>query len=170
MKIYYAAAIRGAHLIDNTYLHKKIIHHLLQHYVVLTEHLADGSLKDVGETNLSDKLIHDRDMDLVKQADIFIAEVSNPSLGVGYELGRAVELHKRILCLYRDGEKRLSAMIKGSEGILTREYETLEEAISIIDEFIGKIRIDKEKAHTIEKINKDVMHDLLTGKHAKKEN
>ncbi len=167
MKIYYAAAIRGAHLIDNSYLHKQIIQHLLQHYVVLTEHLADGSLKDIGEINLSDKEIHDRDMDLVKQADVIIAEVSNPSLGVGYELGRAVELQKRILCLYRDGEKRLSAMIKGSDGIITKEYETSEDAIEIIDEWLGKFRTDKDKAQSIQKINKNVMHDLLTGKHTK---
>lgn len=167
MKIYYAAAIRGAHLIDNSFLHKQIIQHLLQHYVVLTGHLANGSLKDVGETNLSDYEIHERDLKLVKEADVIIAEVSNPSLGVGYELGRAVELHKKILCLYRDGDKRISAMIKGSEGITAREYETVEEAIEIIDEFIGKIRTDKDRAHTIERINRDVVHDLLTGKHSR---
>lgn len=168
MKIYYAAAIRGAHIIDNSYLHKQIIQHLLQHYVVLTEHLANGSLKDVGETNLTDYQIHERDLRLVKEADIIIAEVSNPSLGVGYELGRAVEMHKKVLCLYRqNNDKRLSAMINGSEGITARQYETVEEAIDIIDEFIGKIRTDKERARTIEKINKDVVHDLLTGKHTR---
>jgi nucleoside 2-deoxyribosyltransferase len=168
MKIYYAAAIRGAHLIDNAFLHKQIIQHLLRHYIVLTEHLADGSLKEVGETNLTDKEIHDRDLMLVKEADVIIAEVSNPSLGVGYELGRAVEMKKKILCLYRDGEKRLSAMIMGSEGILTKKYETVDEAIEIIDDWIGRIRTDNLRARTIEKINKDVVHDLLTGKHEKK--
>lgn len=30
-----------------------------------------------------------------------VAEVTQPSLGVGYELGRAVALNKRILCLFR---------------------------------------------------------------------
>jgi 2'-deoxynucleoside 5'-phosphate N-hydrolase len=168
MKIYYAAAIRGAHLTDNVFLHKQIIQHLLQHYIVLTEHLADGSLKEIAETNLTDKEIHERDINLVKEADIIIAEVSNPSLGVGYELGRAVEMKKKILCLYRINEKRLSAMVRGSEGILTKNYNNPEEALSIIDEFLGKIEIAKEKTHSIEQINKNVMHDLLTGKHTKK--
>lgn len=30
-----------------------------------------------------------------------VAEVTQPSLGVGYELGRAVALNKQILCLFR---------------------------------------------------------------------
>ena len=168
MKIYYSAAIRGTHLTDNTFLNKSIIEHLLNHHVVLTEHLANGSIKDLGETDISDREIHDRDMQWVREADVMIAEVSNPSLGVGYELGRAVELGKRILCLFRPDDKPLSAMIRGSEKLIVREYRTKEEAIDIIDNFLKKIEITEGKAHTIKQINKDVVHDLLTGKHEKK--
>ncbi len=32
---------------------------------------------------------------------VIVAEVTQPSLGVGYELGRAVALNKRVLCLFR---------------------------------------------------------------------
>ena len=32
---------------------------------------------------------------------VLVAEVTQPSLGVGYEIGRAVDMNKRILCLYR---------------------------------------------------------------------
>lgn len=32
---------------------------------------------------------------------VVVAEVTQPSLGVGYELGRAIALNKRILCLFR---------------------------------------------------------------------
>ena len=32
---------------------------------------------------------------------MLVAEVTQPSLGVGYEIGRAVEMRKRILCLFR---------------------------------------------------------------------
>jgi nucleoside 2-deoxyribosyltransferase len=168
MKIYYSAAIRGAHYTDNSYLHKSIIEHLLNHHIVLTEHLADGSLKDLGEQGMPDKQIHDRDMQWVRDADVIIAEVSNPSLGVGYELGRAVEMGKKILCLFRLVDRRLSAMISGSDRMVVREYRTKEEAIGIIDDFLKKIEISKNKAHSIKQINKEVMHDLLTGKHEKK--
>ena len=48
-----------------------------------------------------DKGIHDRDVELLEQSDVIVAEVTQPSLGVGYELGRAVAMAKPILCLYR---------------------------------------------------------------------
>ena len=32
---------------------------------------------------------------------VLVAEVTQPSLGVGYEIGRAVAMKKRILCLFR---------------------------------------------------------------------
>ena len=37
---------------------------------------------------------------------VIVAEVTQPSLGVGYELGRAVAMGKRILCLYRPQENK----------------------------------------------------------------
>ena len=37
---------------------------------------------------------------------VLVAEVTQPSLGVGYEIGRALEHKKRILCLFRaDSDK-----------------------------------------------------------------
>ena len=33
-----------------------------------------------------------------------VAEVTQPSLGVGYEVGRAVAMNKKILCIYRPQE------------------------------------------------------------------
>lgn len=37
---------------------------------------------------------------------VVIAEVTQPSLGVGYELGRAVDMKKKILCLFRPSSGR----------------------------------------------------------------
>uniref|UniRef100_A0A2K5D3Q9 2'-deoxynucleoside 5'-phosphate N-hydrolase 1 n=1 Tax=Aotus nancymaae TaxID=37293 RepID=A0A2K5D3Q9_AOTNA len=62
-----------------------------------------------------DRLIHERDLAWLQQADVVVAEVTQPSLGVGYELGQAVALNKRILCLFRPQSGRvLSAMIRGA--------------------------------------------------------
>ncbi|EPY76686.1 deoxyribonucleoside 5-monophosphate N-glycosidase [Camelus ferus] len=47
----------------------------------------------------SDRLIHERDLAWLQQADVVVAEVTQPSLGVGYKLGQAVAL-------------KLSAMIR----------------------------------------------------------
>ena len=67
-----------------------------------------------------------------------IAEVSMPSLGVGYELGIAEKLKKQILCLYQQrDEMKLSAMLSGNEAFNCRSYKNFVEAQSIIDEFLS---------------------------------
>jgi nucleoside 2-deoxyribosyltransferase len=139
MKVYFAAPIRGKYEYDGSVLSRKIIKHLQSKHLVLTEHLANEEIIGRGELNLKDKEIHDRDMNWIKEADVIIAEVSNPSLGVGYELGRAVEMGKRILCLYRQQNRPLSAMIRGADGTEIADYRTDDEAIKIVDEFIENL-------------------------------
>jgi nucleoside 2-deoxyribosyltransferase len=140
MKIYFAASIRGEHEKDNSAFNRKIIKHLQLNHIVLSEHLADKNIIGTGEVNISDKEIHNRDMKWIEEADVIIAEVSNPSLGVGYELGRAVEMGKKSLCLWQKQDNssaaKLSAMIRGSREIVTVEYRTDIEAIEKINEFI----------------------------------
>ena len=52
---------------------------------------------------------------MIQEADVVIAEVTNPSLGVGYELGYAENIGKPIMCLF-DGDSgaKLSAMVRGN--------------------------------------------------------
>lgn len=138
MKIYYAAAIRGSNEVDNSNLNKIIIESLQKSgHEVLTEHISDELIRIVGELNMTDREIHDRDMKWVFEADVIIAEVSNPSLGVGYEIGRAFEMRKKILCLYKTHSGKLSAMIRGSKRITVADYNTPEEAIRIINEYLN---------------------------------
>ena len=83
---------------------------------VLTEHIGNQNLGSMGEKGGIDTSIYDRDIKWLKSADAVIAEVSTPSLGVGYELGIAQKLKKPVLCLYKPSyNKYLSAMIKGNE-------------------------------------------------------
>ena len=57
-----------------------------------------------------------RDVALLRQCSVVVAEVTVPSLGVGYELGRAVAMGKQVLCLYSpQPDKLLSAMIRGMD-------------------------------------------------------
>ena len=73
-----------------------------------TEHFGQSSLTSVGE-DLADRAIHDRDLAWLRKADVLVAEVTTPSLGVGYEIGRAVEWGKPVICLYRQLPKRSPA-------------------------------------------------------------
>lgn len=114
----------------------KIINHLKQHGEVLTEHVGQKNVFEL-EKNNSSEFIWQRDMQWLKQADVVIAEVTQPSLGVGYELGIAEKLEKKTLCLYCPRqEKRLSKMVSGNKNFEVVNYAKLEEALKLIDEFI----------------------------------
>ena len=138
MKIYFAGAIRGGR--DDAKLYKKIITYLGNIGQVLTEHVGDQDLDKMGEKEEIDVGIYQRDMEWLQSADAVVAEVTMPSLGVGYELGIAEKLKKPILCLYRPSEgKRLSAMVKGNNQLSLWEYHNLTEAQSCIDSFFKSL-------------------------------
>jgi hypothetical protein len=135
MKIYFAGSIRGGR--DDFALYFAIIEQLKAYGEVLTEHVGDAELQAIGESG-SDKDIHDRDLAWLKTADCLIAEVTTPSLGVGYEIAKAIAWEKRILCLFRPGDGRaLSAMIAGSSGVTVREYQTTADLKQILTSFFG---------------------------------
>ncbi|XP_055261932.1 2'-deoxynucleoside 5'-phosphate N-hydrolase 1-like [Moschus berezovskii] len=114
LSLYFCGSIRGGR--EDRELYVRIVSRLRRFGVVLTEHVAAAELDESGEEAAGgDKLIHDRDLAWLQQADVVVAEVTQPSLGVGYELGRAVALHKPVLCLFRPQSGRvLSAMIRGA--------------------------------------------------------
>uniref|UniRef100_A0A4X2K4P3 2'-deoxynucleoside 5'-phosphate N-hydrolase 1 n=1 Tax=Vombatus ursinus TaxID=29139 RepID=A0A4X2K4P3_VOMUR len=112
--LYFCGSIRGGR--QDRALYGRIVSRLRRFGAVLTEHVAAAELGARGEEAAGgDRLIHERDLAWLQQADVVVAEVTQPSLGVGYELGRAVALNKRILCLFRPQSGRvLSAMIRGA--------------------------------------------------------
>ena len=99
MKIYFAGSIRGGR--DDAKLYETIITYLGTIGQVLTEHVGDKHLSSMGETGGIDTNIYNRDIEWIQKADMIIAEVTTPSLGVGYELAFAEKLNKPILCLYQ---------------------------------------------------------------------
>lgn len=133
--IYFAGSIRGGRADKALYL--EIVERLRGYGRVLTEHIADEQLTALGEIT-DDAAIHDRDLSWLREAEYLVAEVTAPSLGVGYEIGRAAEWGTPILCLYRPRDGRaLSAMIAGSEGVKVREYQSTAELEEVFDEFFG---------------------------------
>lgn len=133
LRIYFSGSIRGGR--QDAVLYHDLIEYLKTFGKVLTEHI--GRIDLVDEREIPPCQIHDRDMTWLKTSDVIIAEVTTPSLGVGYELGRAVEMGKPILCLYRKNEDRsVSGMISGSPGIISIVYETLDEAKRWIEGFL----------------------------------
>ena len=126
LNIYFAGAIRGGR--EDGQLYAQLISYLKTFGTVLTEHVGDDGLL-LEEKSLTEAEIFRRDMQWLGAADLVIAEVSTPSLGVGYEIGLAQTLGKPILCLYRPGEnRRLSAMIAGNPALRVDCYTYLAEA------------------------------------------
>jgi len=126
MKIYFAGSIRGGR--EDQKLYFDIIQYLQSFGKVLTEHVGQESLNEAGEENINDNDIYDRDIKWLTESNIVIAEVTNPSLGVGYEISKALELNKKIICLYRNNQnKSLSAMINGNKALTIINYEYLED-------------------------------------------
>lgn len=134
MKIYFAGSIRGARDDQSVSENREIISYLKTLGDVLTEHVGDAGISAKGEDR-EDKFIHDRDMEWISRSDAVIANVSKPSLGVGYEVRRCIELNKPILCIYRRQEKKLSGMIGGS-GVPVFIYESMDDLKEKINEFI----------------------------------
>lgn len=137
MKIYFAGSIRGGREDQDIYF--SIIKILGEFGTVLTEHIGDVALSGMGEVTRTNQEIFERDMSWVEESDMIVADVSRPSLGVGYEIGRAEAMGKPVLCLYREQpDKRLSAMIDGNEKLTVARYESVEDVYVIIENFIKK--------------------------------
>jgi 2'-deoxynucleoside 5'-phosphate N-hydrolase len=138
MRIYFAGSIRGGR--EDVVLYQQIIDFLRNYGEVLTEHIGDANLTDIGDDGPTDRFIHDRDLEWLRSADILVAEVTTVSMGVGYEIGRAVESGKKVLCLFRpESGKNLSAMIAGCPGLELMKYQTVKEACEILSTYFHKI-------------------------------
>jgi 2'-deoxynucleoside 5'-phosphate N-hydrolase len=131
MTIYFAGSIRGGR--DDRDIYAAIIELLRDYGKVVTEHVGDADV-NLGGENTSDREIHDRDLGWIRESDVLIAEVTAPSLGVGYEIGRAVAWGKRVICLFRPTEgRKLSGMISGCPGVEMHQYAEVAELRAIFD-------------------------------------
>ena len=134
MKIYCAGPIRG----DLTYAQ------YYERIVALVrrsghEPLTELALSPAAAAAPGDADIYLRDMQWLGQADALIAEVSGPSLGVGYEIAYALHtLNIPVLCVHSRSSKRLSAMITGnrSERLTLKTYDSGEELDRVVKEFV----------------------------------
>lgn len=114
MKVYFAGAIYGGREKLKNYLEiQKIIEKLGHQF--LTVHVTGVGMRTEEALGRTPAFSYNRDTQLIRKADCLIAEITLPSLGVGYELCYAVEKRKiPVLALYEEGaEHRISAMIRG---------------------------------------------------------
>lgn len=122
INIYFAGSIRGGR--DDAALYAHIVEELGKYGTVLTEHVGDVALATLGEDGKSDKYIYNRDVKWLSASDLLVAEVTTPSLGVGYEICKAEQYEKMVLCLYRPAPgRKLSAMVAGNPYVQIEHYQ-----------------------------------------------
>ncbi len=124
--IYFSGSISGGREDVQTY--RSIVsaleadgHRVLAGSVTASHITADGE-------PLGDRNIFDRDVawidEAAKAGGVLVAEVSRPSIGVGYEIAMArYRFNMAVICLYRPAfTRRCSGMVAGDEGIRMIEY------------------------------------------------
>ena len=91
---------------------------------VVSEHVASVKLEEA-EARLTDEQIFLSDIRFIDECDCLVADVTVPSIGVGYEICYAVSKGKRVVCVYKEGTNA-SAMVLGTRGVTTIPYSTIE--------------------------------------------
>ncbi len=134
MKIYFSGSIAGGRAYLDTY--KKIVAHLKKHHEVLTEHIVYDDIFTFEKDETAND-IYARDIGWLDESDCVIAEISHPSLGVGYEICYAEKAGKPVLCLYHDG-LFVSRMITGisAANVHSSAYRDEQELFHLIDKFL----------------------------------
>ncbi|MBN1537218.1 MAG: nucleoside 2-deoxyribosyltransferase [Anaerolineales bacterium] len=76
----------------------------------------------------------------IEKCDVLIAEVSKPSLGVGYEIAYALNLNKPVLCFYHY-EASISKMLTGNTNpqIMVYLYQEIQELIGVMRAFLSRV-------------------------------
>lgn len=135
-KVFLSGAIRGGRRLVETYRFMADVM-IGAGVEVLSEHVARDTVF-AEERNMTEKEIFLRDMGGIVQCDCLVAEVSMPSVGVGYEICHAVDLKKPVLCVYERGAK-VSAMVLGNKGVVAQDYGDLDELQRLVVEFLRSI-------------------------------
>jgi len=103
-------------------------------YEVLSPFILDTKVNDARFAKLKGlaraKAIHDEDLELIRSADVFIAEISSPSHGVGVEAGYSYRMNEKgrklpMLFLKHKStkDKRASFLLAGSHWVVVELYD-----------------------------------------------
>ena len=134
MNIYFSGSIYGGRQKLDTY--KKLVKELAKYGTVLNEEVADDNVL-VKEANVSDKDVFESLVNRLKQADLIFAEVTVPSLGVGYELGYADSQNKRIVCVYdKTVTPKVTTMLRGNEKLKIIPYTDINEITNNLENIL----------------------------------
>ena len=114
MKIYFGFTVAGDRSSIDTA--RKVVHQLEEMgHEVLTRHLVSDKAWEA-DRSISPQEVFRRDMAWLEQCELFIAEVSGSSFGLGFETGYLLgATDKKVVLLYRrEVEQNVSLLISGN--------------------------------------------------------
>lgn len=133
-KVYFACSIRGG---GDTSNYRAIVQAVKASHAEGVSEVFVGDAIELGGSPLPDAEIFQRDTKWIREADVVIAEVTNPSLGVGYELAYAEALKKPVLALFdASSHKKLSAMVAGNPAFIFAIYTNGEDVQQAVKDFL----------------------------------
>ena len=139
-KVFFSCSMQGGRLYLEDY---KQIMNLIESLglSLLTKHqIADEKTLSDMKFRLTPKGIYEFDLNCMREADFIIAEISNPSLGVGAEITDAIHLNKPVLCIFRkEVEGSLSNYVRGNPKLEFFGYQNMEELKEKILNFSNKV-------------------------------
>ena len=134
-KVYFAGSIRGGR--EDAAVYKRIIDYINATDTVLTEHIGFGNLSVTTRTKEDDEHIYECDTEWIKLSEVLIAECTNPSHGVGYELAYAEARNIPVHIFYDKHKANISAMLNGNAYFKVYPYENEAEIYPVLDKILG---------------------------------
>jgi nucleoside 2-deoxyribosyltransferase len=142
MKIYFGFTVAGDRSAIDTA--RRVVELLEEHgHEVLTRHLVDANAWEADRL-ISPQDVYRRDMAWLEQCELFIAEVSGSSFGLGFETGYLLgATNKKVILLYRrEFEQKVSLLITGNThaNCTLIPYATVEE----VEQFMNTSTVVQE--------------------------
>ena len=155
MKVYCAGAIKGDTTYQNNYIE-------MIRFVESMNHTALAELNENFKSSipLSDNKIYTRDIEWIEESKVMIAEISGPSLGVGFEIAYALfQKEIPVLALVSSDVEKISAMITGcnSELLTIERYQNIEDMQKIISDFFKNLEQDSDGKRIHHPVHKEAL-------------
>jgi 2'-deoxynucleoside 5'-phosphate N-hydrolase len=150
MKIYFGFTVAG----DRSCLlaARKIVDLLsLMGHEVLTRHLVNDDAWEA-DRRISPQEVYARDMDWLRQCELFVAEVSGSTFGLGFETGYLLGATSKTIILFyrREMAGRISLLISGNTHPNCRlaPYSDLDEIDNLLAEHLSQVHFPSPDCFT----------------------
>lgn len=135
MKLYFTASIVGKRRYLSSY--EQIITSFKgKGHSVISDHIIKANEDDINmETPEERRAFHAKLENWITSADAVIAEVSFPSISVGFEISRALERGKAVLALYQEGPPPSLLPELNIERLIVEKYD-VDSLDGVLEDFI----------------------------------